>query len=210
MFTDRKEAGDQLADKLLGYKGQDVVVMAIPRGGLPLGEIIAKTLEAPLEVALSKKIGHPFNKEYAIGAVSLQSRVLSDNIDVENNYIEEETIRIRKKLEKHHNMFYTNREPSSLEGRTVIIVDDGIATGNTILATVELVGHQNPKAIIVAIPVAPSSAIRKLKHHPNVDEVVCLEVPYDFRAVGQYYQHFPQVSDTKAIKMMQQTAKEKQ
>ncbi|NHF59728.1 phosphoribosyltransferase [Flavobacteriaceae bacterium TP-CH-4] len=205
MFKDRIDAGLQLAEKLVKYKDENLVVLAIPRGGLPLGAIVAKSLHSPLDVALTKKIGHPYHKEYAIGAVSLENRILTNAMGVTQGYIEEETARIRKKLEKRHRQYYQNRSPVPLEDKIVIIVDDGIATGNTILATVELVYKQQPRKIVVAIPVAPPSAIRKLKDTPNVDEVICIETPRHFQAVGQFYEEFYQVSDEEAISLLEET-----
>jgi len=205
MFNDRIDAGIQLAERLSHFKNQDVVVLAIPRGGLPLGSIVAKSLDAPLDVALSKKIGSPFNKEYAIGAVSMENMILSDADRVNKSYIDEETKRIRKKLKERHDQYYKNRSPENLKDKIVIIIDDGIATGNTILVTVELVSMQKPAKIVVAIPVAPPSAITKLQDSPLVNEVVCLQTPYDFWAVGQFYEEFYQVSDEEAIQLLEET-----
>ncbi len=205
MFKDRIDAGTQLAEKLLDFKSQNVVVLAIPRGGLPLGAIVAKALNAPLDVALTKKIGHPSNKEYAIGAVSLENIILSDAVGVTKGYIEEETARLRKKLKERHNQYYKNNVPQNIKDKTVIIVDDGIATGNTILVTIELVKMQNPNKIIVAIPVAPPSTVRKLENSPEIDEVICLETPYNFHAVGQFYEEFYQVSDQEAIQLLEES-----
>lgn len=202
MFKDRIDAGTQLKEKLLKFKDENMVVLAIPRGGLPIGAIVAKALMAPLDVALTKKIGHPNNKEYAIGAVSLEDTVLTEAKGVTKGYINEETIRIRKKLQQRHNQYYKKRSPQSIKDKTVIIVDDGIATGNTLLATIELVSKQNPKKIIVAIPVAPDSAIKKLESTQKVDEVICLRVPYNFQAVGQFYTTFDQVTDEEAISIL--------
>ncbi len=205
MFKDRIDAGVQLAEKLAEYENKNVVVLAIPRGGLPIGAIVAKALKAPLDVALSKKIGHPYHKEYAIGAVSMEDIILTDAMGISETYIEEETLRIRKKLKERQEQYYQNRTPQRLKDKTVIIVDDGIATGNTLLVTVDLVSHRKPDKIIVAIPVAPESGILKLKSNPNVDEVVCLEVPYHFQAVGQFYEAFEQVSDEEAIRILEET-----
>ena len=202
MFKDRTDAGMQLAEKLLEFKSQNVVVLAIPRGGLPLGAIIAKALNAPLDVVLTKKIGHPYNKEYAIGAVSLKNSILSDAIGVTKGYIEEEKARLRKKLKESHNQYYKEGVSQDLKDKTVIIIDDGIATGNTILVTIELVKMQNPNKIVLAIPVAPPSTVRKLEASSEVDEVICLETPYNFHAVGQFYQEFYQVSDQEAIRLL--------
>tara|TARA_R110000744_G_scaffold145866_1_gene258556 strand:+ start:13171 stop:13812 length:642 start_codon:yes stop_codon:yes gene_type:complete len=204
MFRDRIDAGRQLSEKLMKFKEEDVVVLAIPRGGLPLGAIVAKTLEAPLDVALTKKIGHPSNKEFAIGAVSLDDIVLTNTMGVTQGYITEETKHIREKLLKRHDEYYKKRLPQNVKNKTVIIVDDGIATGNTLLATIELVSKQRPKKIIVAIPVAPNSAIKKLENTQKIDEVICLQVPYNFQAVGQFYEDFYQVSDQEAIQILEE------
>tara|TARA_R110000868_G_scaffold126481_8_gene333609 strand:- start:459 stop:1085 length:627 start_codon:yes stop_codon:yes gene_type:complete len=205
MFRDRIDAGKQLSQRLLKYKNQNVVVLAIPRGGLPIGAIVAKTLKVPLDVALSKKIGHPHHKEYAIGAISLEDILLSNAIGIDQDYIENEAKKIRKRLQELHNQYYKKRIPENLEGKTVIIVDDGIATGNTLLVTIALVTKQKPAKIIVAIPVAPSSALQKLKNNPKVNEVVCLLEPHEFRAVGQFYDIFDQVSDQDAIRLLEES-----
>ena len=205
MFENRIDAGTQLAEKLVQFKNENLVVLAIPRGGLPIGAIVAKTLNAPLDVALTKKIGHPYHKEYAIGALSLEGIILTDAVGITKEYINEETTRIRKILKERHSQYYKQRSPENLKDKTVIIVDDGIATGNTLLATVELVNKQKPAKIIVAIPVAPSSAIQRLENTPNVAEVICLQVPYNFHAVGQFYEEFYQVSDQEAIRILEET-----
>lgn len=203
MFKDRIDAGIQLANILLPFKDKDVVILAIPRGGLPLGAIVAKTLQAPLDVSLSKKIGHPYNREYAIGAVSLENSILNDISGIHKSYINDETARIRKVLLKRHQLYYQNRKPEGLKDKIVIIVDDGIATGNTIRVTAELVSAQNPKKVVVAIPVAPATAIKNLENSSHIDQVICLETPYDFRAVGQFYEVFNQVSDEEAIQLLE-------
>ncbi len=203
MFEDRTDAGIQLSEKLKHYANGKVVVLAIPRGGLPIGAIVAKTLKAPLDVALTKKLGHPHNKEYAIGAVSMHNTVLSSAVGVTKSYIEEETKRIREILKKRHEQYYKNRTPQPLKDKIVIIVDDGIATGNTLMATVELVRQQQPAKVVVGIPVAPKMAVTKFEDSPLVDEVVCLATPFNFHAVGQFYQKFYQVSDKEAIAILE-------
>ncbi len=204
MFKDRTEAGMLLAEKLLYFNNKNVAVLAIPRGGLPLGAIVAKALNAPLDVALTKKIGHPYNKEYAIGAVSLDSRILSTAIEASEAYIEEETKKIREVLARRRDQYYKNSQPQDVKDKIVIVVDDGIATGNTILATIELVHKMKPAQIVVAIPVAPTSAIKKLNNSPYVNEVICLQTPYNFRAVGQFYDEFDTVTDEKAIRILEE------
>lgn len=203
MFKDRMDAGLQLAKKLSLYKNQEqVVILAIPRGGLPLGAIVAKSLNAKLDVALSKKIGHPFNKEFAIGAVSLDNIILDDNTKISIGYIEKETKRLREKLKKRHTLYFKNRLPLNLKDKVVIIIDDGIATGNTIRVTAQLVYDQKPKKIVIAIPVAPKSSVKHLLASPYINAVVCLETPFNFQAVGQFYMNFDQVSDAEAINIL--------
>jgi len=199
MFSNREDAGYLLASELVKYRGKPVVVMAIPRGGLPIGAIVARTLEAPLEVALTKKIGHPFNREYAIGAVSRNQIILSRPEGISQEYIDSETQRLRKKLEERHRMFHRKKDPVPLGGKLVIIVDDGIATGNTLRVTIALIAAESPDKIIVAIPVAPPDAADRLRAMEEVDEVICLETPRNFHAVGQFYEDFAAVSDEEAL-----------
>jgi len=165
MFTNREEAGNLLTERLSDYRyNKDAVLVTIPRGGVPVGYVIAKKLNLPLEVVLSKKIGHPYNKEYAIGAVTLKSIVLSDAAaEVSGEYIEEETERIRDLLEQRHRWYYGNKTPLQLHDKIIIIVDDGIATGNTLLSSIQLIEQEEPSQIIVALPVAPPLALKKLK-----------------------------------------------
>ncbi|TAI48424.1 phosphoribosyltransferase [Flagellimonas allohymeniacidonis] len=203
MFRDRIDAGRQLSNALKEFKGGDVVVLAIPRGGLPLGRIVANRLNAPLDVVLTKKIGHPYNKEYAIGAVSLEDYMLSDAVGVTKNYITEEVERIRQKLKLRDSIYHKSKNPEVLKGKTVIIVDDGIATGNTLMVTVELVAKKQPGQVVVAVPVASKSAIKKLEASPHVDEIICLMVPSVFRSVGMFYDEFYSVSDEQAIALLE-------
>jgi predicted phosphoribosyltransferase len=196
MFKDRNEAGNLLASKLEKYGKTDALILAIPRGGVPLGFIIAQKLNLPLEMVLSKKIGHPLHKEFAIGAVTLKSRMLSvAAADISPSYIDNETERIRMKLSKNYQKYYGDRKPLELKNKILIIVDDGIATGNTMLSIIKMLHDENPEKIVVAIPVAPPDAIKKLQDSIFIDEVVCLLIPDYFKAVGQFYQHFNQVDD---------------
>ncbi len=202
-FKDRIDAANQLAGELDKYINTDAILLAIPRGGVPLGHVIAKQLHLPLEVVLSKKIGHPLHKEYAIGAVTLKSKILSDAASkVSEHYIEEETKKIRTLLTKRYKDYYGEKTPLELKDRILIIVDDGIATGNTILSTIEMLHGEKPKKIVVAIPVAPRSTLEKLKNNAFVDEVICLSAPTDFVAVGQFYQNFDQVDDLEVKELL--------
>ncbi|MDF0715760.1 phosphoribosyltransferase family protein [Muricauda sp. 334s03] len=205
MFKDRTDAGIQLAGKLQRFAKENVVVLAIPRGGLPLGAIVAKTLQAPLDVALSKKIGHPHNKEFAIGAVSLDDIILSNLPQIDASYIARETEHIRQKLRERFDQYHKNSSPLDLRDKTVIIVDDGVATGNTIKITAQMVHKKQPKKVVVAIPVAPIGAIKSMEASKYIDKVIFLESPYNFRAVGQFYNDFKEISDETAVELLETT-----
>ena len=206
MFTNREDTGSLLAEKLIKFSNnKDAVIVAIPRGGVPVGYVVAKKLNLPLEIVLSKKIGYPSHKEYAIGAVTLKSRILSDAaINVSKIYIEEETERIREILKQRHKWYYDNKVPLKLKDLIVIIVDDGVATGNTIISSIKLIQQEQPSQIIVALPVAPPSAIKKIKELSSVTETICLLIPRDFRAVGQFYRDFNQVNDEVVIELLRE------
>jgi putative phosphoribosyl transferase len=200
MFRDREDAAAQLAQGLVDYKGLNAVVLAIPRGGVPIGYIIAKALHLPMEPALSKKIGHPMNREYAIGSVSLFGSYINPDASVSREYIELETMRIRNLLREKYKQFMGDREPLDLKNLKVIITDDGIATGSTVLATVKAVKMQEPEEIIVAAPVASQSAVDRIMQEGV--KVVCVSVPYGFQGVGQFYEDFTQVNDETVIDLL--------
>ncbi len=204
MFKDRFDAGRQLAKALQHYKNREGVILAVPRGGVEIGYIVAKELELPLEVVLSKKIGHPLHSEFAIGAVSMEGLVVTQRPDVSDEYIRTETKRLRHLLQARHKKYYGDREPANLEGKIVIVVDDGIATGNTLLSTVELIRHHNPRWVVIAIPVAPPDSLLHIENASGVDEVVCLLTPHDFYAVGQFYKNFDQVEDDEVVRLLQE------
>ncbi|MGZ4034179.1 MAG: phosphoribosyltransferase [Bacteroidia bacterium] len=208
MFKDRYEAAMLLAKKLEKYKNKEGIILAVPRGGVPIGYVIAKELGFPLEIVLSKKIGHPRNPEYAIGSVTLHGAVVSDNVmDVSIDYIQKEADRILLNLKEKFKLYMGNRRPADLKNKTVIIVDDGIATGNTILATIDSIKKSNPDKIVVAVPVAPPATVRKLAN--VVDEVICLLTPTNFMGVGEFYSNFSEVSDEEAIQFLEEANKTK-
>ena len=197
MFRDRTEAGLLLAEKLKKFKNDPGVVLAVPRGGVPIAYFVARELGFPIEVILTKKIGHPANKEYAIGAASLNDYFVIPHEYVTNEYIQHELVQIRSKLREMYKKFMGDKEPESLNGRTVIVVDDGIARGNTLLGTIQVLKKSNPGKIIIAVPVASSTALEKLSK--EVDEVIAILVPEEFYGVGVFYEDFRQVSDEEVI-----------
>lgn len=201
IFKDRNDAAKRLADKLKKYKNEDGVILAIPRGGVPIGYYIAEDLDLPLEIVLSKKIGHPNNSEFAIGSVSLQGVVIDESVTgIPKDYIERESNRILEVLEEKFKLFMGDCKLTDLKNRTVIIVDDGVATGNTIMATINAVKKSYPKKIIVAVPVSPIESARKLS--VMVDEFICLQIPKVFFGVGQFYDDFSQVSDEEVMEYL--------
>ena len=205
MFKDRTDAGLLLVKKLSNYhNNKDAVVVTIPRGGIPLGYVISKGLHLPLELVLSKKIGHPLHKEFAIGAVTLTDRILSDAAnDISRMYIEEETSRIRTILKERQDGYYDTRKPISFKNKIVIVVDDGVATGNTLMSSIKLIEKQKPSQIIVALPVGPPSVIEKIKKLPYVNDTICLLVPENFRAVGQFYKNFDPIKDNEVVTLLE-------
>ncbi|MBX0334110.1 phosphoribosyltransferase [Pontibacter sp. HSC-14F20] len=202
MIPNRQVAAEMLADRLEHYKGQKGVVLAIPRGGVPVAAPIAQRLSMPLDVIVSKKIGHPANPEFAIGAVSLEDVEVDKRADVPAAYIQAEVERLKESLCQQYRLFMGNRQPVDLRDRIVIIVDDGIATGKTLLSTVNMARNKQPRKIIVAVPVAPLTAIQQFE--AIVDEVVYLLAPPMFQAVGQFYEEFEQVSDAEVIHLLRQ------
>lgn len=197
MFHDRTEAGLLLAEKLKRYQNDPCVVLAVPRGGMPVAYVVARKLGFPVEIIFTKKIGHPANKEYAIGAASLTDYFIIPHENISDEYIREELKRIRTRLKAMYKMFMGDKEPESLDGKTVILVDDGIATGNTLLGTVNVLRKSHPAKIIIGVPVASKDAVEKLSK--VVDKVVAVIIPNQFYGVGAFYEDFDQVSDREVM-----------
>lgn len=200
ILQDRKEAGILLSEKLEKYQNKEAIILAVPRGGVPIGYEIAKNLHLPLDIILSKKIGHPLNKEFAIGAVSLDSMIIDKHPEIPKEYIEREIKTLRESLQDKYTLYMGNRKPSDIEGKIVIIVDDGIATGNTLLVSIEMLRKSKPQKIIVAVPVVPFDTVNIFQQ--KTDEFVYLIAAKDFRGVGGFYENFEQVNDEEVIRML--------
>lgn len=200
ILKDRIEAGLLLAEKLKRYQNSNSIILAVPRGGVPIGHEIAKKLHLPLDIVLSKKIGHPYNKEFAIGAVSLDSMIIDEHSGVSNVYIDEEITRLRKLLKEKYELYMGNKEPMDIKDKNVILVDDGIATGNTLLASIKMLRKQKPAKIIVAVPVLPYATVPIFEK--NTDEFIYLIASKSFRGVGGFYEEFNQVEDEEVIKIL--------
>ena len=200
ILKDRIEAGLLLSEKLKKYRNSNSVILAVPRGGVPVGYVIAKNLHLPLDIVLSKKIGHPNNKEYAIGALSMDSMTIDEHPEVPKQYIENEIVRLRKLIQEKYKLYMGKREPLDIKGKNVILVDDGIATGNTLLASIAMLRKRKPAKIIVAVPVLPTDALDVFEQ--NTDEFVYLIASNYFRGVGGFYDEFNQVEDEEVIQML--------
>lgn len=203
LFNDRYDAAMQLIPHLKKYASEQEVVFAVPRGGVPIGYHIAKHYNLPLELLLTKKIGHPGSEELAIGAVSLEDYIVDERHDIPQSYIEAEVKRIRTALQARYKKFMgEDHKIMDLKNKVVIIVDDGIATGNTMLAAIKMLRKKNPKKIVVAVPVAPPDTISKIRQY--ADDIVCLYTPDDFFGVGQFYNDFSEVSDEEVIELLKE------
>lgn len=207
-FTDRYQAGRRLAQMLAKYRHETGIVLGIPRGGIPVAYEIAKALHWPMEIILSKKIGHPANHEYAIGAAGLEDRIVHPEAGITPEYIESETRRVRIRLREMLQLYMGKRTLSPLKDRVVIVTDDGIATGNTLLMTLQLLRKEHPKKIIIAAPVASEQAYRNLT--PLADEMAVLHHTNDFSGVGQFYENFEPTSDEEVRSLLEQNLREHQ
>ncbi len=209
MLKDRYEAGEILAERLK-RRGpfKDPVVLALPRGGVPVAERIASRIGAPLDVIIVRKLGAPFNEEFAIGALveGDPERILLNEdalyrMGIDKEYLDSVVAKEREELHRRQKI-YRNSEspPDNLAGKTVILVDDGIATGYTMKAALAAIREQNPSRIVVAVPISPKDTIEEIKR--LADEVLVVETPDPFWAVGAHYEKFDQTSDDEVIKLL--------
>jgi len=210
-FRDRAEAGRLLLDRLQDIDTKNAVVIALPRGGLPVGAVVAEGLGVPLDVILVRKVGAPMQPELAVAAVTdgedMQLTVNEDikaELGLSDEEIEELARRQLPEIERRREAYYEGRKPTPLAGRTVIVVDDGVATGATVNSALRLIRKQKPARLILALPVAPADAVAKLQQH--ADEVICLSTPVPFYAVGAHYADFGQVEDEEVIRTLRRNS----
>ncbi len=207
LFNDRADAGRQLAQRLAACAHRpDVTVLALPRGGVPVGYEIARELGVPLDVFVVRKLGTPGHEELAMGAIASGGvRVLNRDVigalRIPEQAIDLVAERETEELRRREELYRGDRPPVSLEGRTVILVDDGLATGSTMRAAAEAVKRQNPARVVIAVPVAAQSTCDELRR--EVDEMVCLKTPEYFSAVGQWYWDFSQTSDAEVRDLLE-------
>lgn len=204
-FSDREQAATRLAFQLASYRGQNPLVLAIPRGAVPMAELIADELEGELDVVLVRKLGAPFQPELAIGAIDESGWTYISEVaklaGASAEYIEREK-QSQLTLLRQRRQRYSGIAPSAdPAGRVVIVVDDGLATGATMITALRAIRMKHPKKLVCAVPVAPPDTLEQVATY--ADEMVCLEAPLNFGAVGQFYEHFPQVSDEEVIEILQ-------
>lgn len=211
MFQDRKQAGSRVVEYLTDYRNMhDAVVLALPRGGVVVGFEIAVVLGLPLDVLIVRKIGFPGEPELAIGAVCETGAVVlnRDIIAMHNTsgaYITAEIERQKEEIVRRVGLYRGGRLISDLRGKTVLLVDDGVATGATMKAAIKALHEQNVRKLIACLPVAPRETAEELER--MVDELICLERPGDFMAVGNYYLNFSQTTDSEVIELLHQSAR---
>jgi len=204
MFHDRNEAGRLLSEKLKKYQTDAPVILALPRGGVPIGFQIATSLHAPLDLFVVRKIGVPGNPEFGVGAVAPDVLFLDEAtlhaLGLTHADLRETIAREQQELKRRLHVYRGTEDPPAVAGKTVILVDDGVATGVTTRAAILGIRRLKPKRLILAVPVAPLDDVESLKK--AVDEFVCLETPAYFYAVGAFYHNFPQVSDEEVIALL--------
>lgn len=199
-FINRFDAAMKLSKKLDNYRGQNGVILAVPRGGVPIGFYLARYLDFKLDLLMTKKLGHPLNPEFAIGAVGLEDSIIEETENVPPDYIKQKTLEIHEQLKKRYKDFMGEKEPLDLKGKIVIVVDDGIATGRTILATIKMLRSKQPKKLVVAVPVASKQAAERIIK--EVDEFICLHIPVPFFGVGRFYEDFNQTTDEEVTSLL--------
>ena len=205
MFTDRRHAGQELGHALHRYAGTNPIVLALPRGGVPIGREIASALDAELDVLIIRKLGAPNNPEFAIGAVGEGGAVVLDEQTVVSMHMDDATLErivteTRREIDRRVDAYRRGRSLPSLAGRTVIIVDDGLATGSTAATAVEVIKSLGAEDIVLAVPTGSHQAVTLLRD--RCDEVICLEEPPWFGSVGAQYESFPQVSDEEVLALL--------
>jgi predicted phosphoribosyltransferase len=211
MFADRRDAGVKLANALRGYRNKDCVVLALPRGGVPVAAEVARALDAPLDLLLVRKIGAPGQPELAIGSVidGADPIVIRDGEMIRLTHTSQTQFdRIcaqeLEEIERRRKFYLGKRKPEAVTGKTVIVIDDGLATGNTMRAALEAVHQRRPKFVVMAVPVAPANALDAFRY--LADDIVCLETHRIFGAVGYHYEDFRQIEDAEVIKLLDECA----
>ena len=214
LFDDRRDAGRRLAAAAREYAAEDPIVLALPRGGVPVAYEVAKALEAPMDLLFVRKIGAPGHPEYGIGAVvdgdnpQVVLNDIADQLGIPAAYVEQQKRRELEEIERRRRAYLGDREPLPVKGRTVMVVDDGIATGGTVRASLRAMRHAGVRRLILAVPVAAGDTIASLRS--EADEILCLATPDPFYAVGMHYRDFEQTSDDEVVRLLAQAQRMEQ
>lgn len=207
MFEDRTDAAERLARALAAYRGQHPVVLAVPRGAVPMAALLAERLDGDLDLVLVRKLHAPGAPEFAIGAVDEAGWVYlaphASAVRMAPGYIEEQKLLELQELRRRRELYTPGRAPRDVAGRVVIVVDDGLATGATMVAALHAVRQRHPARLVCAVPVASEESVALVR--PYADEVVALEVPHRFGAVSQFYRFFPQLEDGEVVTLLRDT-----
>jgi putative phosphoribosyl transferase len=213
-FIDRRKAGILLAQQLKNYaNAPDVIILSLPRGGVPVGFEVAKFLRVPLDIFIVRKLGAPNHKELAMGAIaSGNTRVLNENVMLDCHVSDRELAEVeaaeRQELSRREKIYRGDRPPLAIKNKVVILVDDGVATGATMRAAIMAIKQLEPKALVLAVPVGPRDTMAELKG--LVDEIICLIKPFNFYAVGAHYEYFDQTTDEEVCDLLAVNLKEGQ
>ncbi len=206
LFEDRSDAGRKLAGKLERYREENPVILALPRGGAPVGYEVSRVLGAPLDICISRKLGAPGQPELGIGAVAQEgARVLNDRLisqlGIPEGYVERITAIESREVERRQRRLRGKRSPMDVRGKTVILVDDGLATGVTARAAIRSIREQGPRRLVLAVPVCAAQTVEEI--YPEVDDLVSLAIPIELIAVGIWYENFEQVSDETVVEILE-------
>ncbi|MGI9050400.1 MAG: phosphoribosyltransferase [Rubrobacteraceae bacterium] len=206
LFEDRSDAGRKLAGKLERYREENPVILALPRGGAPVGYEVSRVLGAPLDICISRKLGAPGQPELGIGAVAQEgARVLNDRLisqlGIPEGYVERITAIESREVERRQRRLRGKRSPMDVRGKTVILVDDGLATGVTARAAIRSIREQGPRRLVLAVPVCAAQTVEEI--YPEVDDLVSLAIPIELIAVGIWYENFDQVSDETVVEILE-------
>lgn len=213
LFKDRRQAGEKLAEKLLPYRGQQPLILAVPRGGLTVAEPVWESIGGELDLIITRKLGAPYQPELAIGAVAgdgfvmLNDKIVS-RLNVTDQYIKETANQEQLEIKRRLDLYRDARPLPVVDGRLVILIDDGVATGYTLLAALRSLQEKKPARLLLAVPVGPPDTFAMLQK--EVDELIYIKAPANFAAVGQFYRRFEQVSDSEVKSVLEKAWKKLQ